>query len=552
MALPIFPLGDRAILVTLGDRIDPEVNDQVVALYERLVTVARIDFLTPAFCSLGIGYDPAIISFDNLSKLVQQQFELIRTASDREPRVVRIPVCYSVDFGIDLQQVAATTGLTCEQVIELHTSKTYRAYMLGFLPGFAYLGSVDNRLRVDRKLEPRMQVAMGSVGLAGEQTGVYPFEAPGGWQIIGRSPVSLYDRIEDSQNHDGQEGEGPLLVSPGDDVQFYQIDRAEFDSLFEQNHVVGEPIQNAVTQQEAAGVSLHFKTAGLRTVLQDLGRSGYQHLGVPSGGAMDRFSATIANRLVGNANDAALIEVTLMGPTIEIQGDCQIAITGGDLSPMLDGQPVAMWETIPVTGTQRLSFGSRRSGCRCYLAIAGEFQLPSWLGSVSVSPSGANPATAYRSLKGDTLEVVAGSQINNKRIFPAARRPVGLAETEGQTVEVEKTVQFFPGPEWDWFPAEQQEKFLNHRFKILPSSSSMGLRLSSFLDHPLEQSAMISSAVVPGVIQVTPSGQPILLMRDAQTTGGYPRIGVVRYEWLNEVAQLCPGDSIRFDLETSR
>ena len=548
MALPIFPLGDRAILVTLGDRIDPEVNDQVVALYERLVTVARIDFLTPAFCSLGIGYDPAIISFDNLSKLVQQQFELIRTAGDREPRVVRIPVCYSVDFGIDLQQVAATTGLTCEQVIELHTSKTYRAYMLGFLPGFAYLGSVDNRLRVDRKPEPRMKVTAGSVGLAGEQTGVYPFEAPGGWQIIGRTPVSLYDRNEDGQSGNWQEGASQLSISPGDDVQFYQIDRAEFDLLFEQSQA-GELIQNEVTEPEPSGVSLHFKTAGLRTVFQDLGRSGCQHLGVPSGGAMDRFSATIANRLVGNVNDAALIEVTLMGPTIEIRGNCQIAITGGDLSPMLDGQPVAMWETIPVTGTQRLSFGSRRSGCRCYLAIAGEFQLPSWLGSVSVSPSGANPATAYRSLKGDTLEVVAGSQINNKRIFPAARRPVGLAGTEGQTVEVEKTVQFLAGPEWDWFSAEQQEKFLKHRFKILPSSSSMGLRLSSFFDSPLELPAMISSAVVPGVIQVTPSGQPILLMRDAQTTGGYPRIGVVLFECLNEVAQLCPGDSIRFELQ---
>ena len=547
MALPIFPLGDRAILVALGDRIDPEVNDQVVALYERLVADSRIDFLTPAFYSLGIGYDPAIISFDNLSKLVQQQFELIQTAGGREPRVVRIPVCYSVDFGVDLQEVAATKGLTCDQVIELHTSKTYRAYMLGFLPGFAYLGSVDHRLRVDRKPEPRMKVATGSVGLAGEQTGVYPFEAPGGWQIIGRTPVSLYDGNKDGQSRDWQGGESQLSISPGDDVQFYQIDRAEFDLLFEQSHVAGEPIQNEVAEQEAAGVSLHFKTAGLRTVLQDLGRSGNQHLGVPSGGAMDRFSATIANRLVGNADDAALIEITLMGPTIEIQGDCQVAITGGDFSPMLDGQAVAMWETIPVTGTQRLSFGSRRSGCRCYLAIAGEFQLPSWLGSVSISPPGANLGTEYRSLKSQTL-VVTDLRKDNKRIFPAVRRPVGLAGTEGQTVEVEKTVQFLPGPEWDWFSAEQQEQFLNHRFDILPSSSSMGLRLPSFLDSPLERPAMISSAVVPGVIQVTPIGQPILLMRDAQTTGGYPRIGVVLYESLNEVAQLCPGDSIRFEL----
>ena len=543
MALPILPLGDRAILVTLGDRIDSKVNDQVVALYQRLVNIdhAGIDFFTPAFCSLGVGYDPAIISFDNLSELVQQQFELIQTISAREPKVVRIPVCYSVDFGVDLQQVASTTGLTCDQAIELHTSKTYRAYMLGFLPGFAYLGSVDQRLRIDRKLEPRTKVTAGSVGLAGEQTGVYPFEAPGGWQIIGRTPISLYNRNQDSHNDESQ-----YLVSPGDYVQFYQIDRAEFDLLFEQSQVTPELVQDQVIEHGAAKISLHFKTAGLRTVLQDFGRSGYQHLGVPSGGVMDRFSATIANRLVGNADDAVLIEVTLMGPTIEIRGNCQIAITGGDLSPMLDGRPVAMWETIAVTGTQRLSFGSRRSGCRCYLAIAGEFQSPSWLGSVSVSPSGADTATAYRSFKGDSLLVVPSSQANNKRIFPEVRRPSGLIGTEDRTVE--KTIQVFPGPEWDCFSAKQQEKFLNHRFEILPSSSSMGFRLSSFLDQSLELSSMISSAVVPGVIQVTPSGQPILLMRDAQTTGGYPRIGAVRYELLNEVAQMCPGDSIRFEL----
>ena len=543
MPLRILPLGDRAILVTLGDGIDPAVNDQVVALYERLVngTDAGIDFFTPAFCSLGVGYDPAVICFDELSKLVQQQFELIQTIGGREPRVVRIPVCYSADFGVDLEQVAATTGLTCQQVVELHTNKTYRAYMIGFLPGFAYLGSVDRRLRVDRQREPRLKVAAGSVGLAGQQTGVYPCEAPGGWQIIGRTPVSLY-----GSNEDWQEGECQFLVSPGDDVQFYPIDRTEFDLLFEQSRVVPDQMQPEVVDDRAGGVSLYFKTDGLRTVFQDLGRTGYQHLGVPAGGAMDRFSATIANRLVGNADDAVLLEATLMGPTIEIRGDCQIAVTGGDLSPMLDGRPVAMWETVKVVGAQRLSFGSRRSGCRCYLAIAGEFRLPSWLGSVSVSPAGANPATEYRSFKGETVEVVASPRASGKRIFPEVRRPAGLMVSEGRAVEIK--VQVLPGPEWDWFSAEQQEAFLGGCFEVLPSSSSMGLRLSGFLDQPLELPVMISSAVVPGVIQVTPSGQPILLMRDAQTTGGYPRIGVVCYEGLDEVAQLCPGDSIRFEL----
>lgn len=535
MDLPILPLGDRAILVLLGDRIDPEVNDQVIALLERLVKVGDvgIEFCTPAFCSLGIGYDPVVISYGDLSELVQQQFEMLQAVSDRERKLVRIPVCYTADLGVDLERVATTTGMTCEQVVELHTSKTYRAYMLGFLPGFAYLGSVDRRLRVDRQAEPRVKVAAGSVGLAGEQTGVYPCDAPGGWQIIGRTPVSLYGQSEDQQNEMSR-----FLISPGDEVEFYSIDQAEYDSLREQSIAADFQTHEAVASQITDAISLHFKTAGLRTVVQDFGRSGYQHLGVPSGGVMDRFSGAIANRLVGNADDAALIEITLMGPAIEISGDCRIAITGANLSPALDGQAVAMWETISVVGTQRLSFGSRQSGCRCYLAIGGEFQLPRWLGSVSM--------TEHRSLKGETLTVAANLRAGNKRIFPEARRPVGLLEGAG--LPVERVLQVLPGPEWDWFSAEQQAEFLGHRFEILPSSNSMGYRLSSFTAQPLELPAMVSSAVVPGVIQVTPSGQCILLMRDAQTTGGYPRIGVVVFESLNEVAQLCPGDSIRFEL----
>ena len=548
MALSIQRLGDRAILVTLGTRVDPKINDQVIALHQRLVNAdgAEIDFFTPAFCSLGIGYDPAVLSYDALCELVRQEFERIKTVGEHERKLVRIPVCYSPDLGIDLEHVAASTGITLEQVVQLHTGKTYRAYMLGFLPGFAYLGSVDQRLRVDRHAQPRVKVAAGSVGLAGQQTGVYPCEAPGGWQIIGRTPVSLHGPSPGDSPSPG-DTENPFLVSPGDEVQFYQIDQAEFDALSAQNNCEHADTQTALTIHTADSVSLHFKTAGLRTAVQDFGRTGYQHLGVPSGGVMDRFSATIANRLVGNADDAALIEITLMGPTIEITGDCQIAITGADLSPMLDGQAVAMWETIPVTSTHQLRFGSRQNGCRCYLAIAGEFQVASWLESVSVSPSGADSATAYQSLKDKTMSVIANPAPTNKRIFPEGQRPVQLVRANDGPIETR--IHFLPGPEWDWFSAEQRSDFFSHRFEILPNSNSMGYRLSSFLSQPLDSPAMISSAVVPGAIQVTPSGQCILLMRDAQSTGGYPRMGVALYDSLNEVAQLRPGDSIRFELK---
>ena len=556
MRLPIIPLGDRAILVDFGDRIAPEVNDQVIALFERLVELANdaIEFCVPAFCSLGIGYDPVAICYADLCLLVQQQFDLIQSrVGERERPKVRIPVCYSPTLGFDLEHVSETTGLSRQQIIELHTSKTYRAYMLGFLPGFAYLGSVDAALRVDRRHEPRLKVAAGSVGIVGEQTGVYPCDAPGGWQIIGRTPISTVRQSDASDAHDHSD-KNQFLIAPGDEVEFYPIDQAEFDSILEKSLAVNQPTAASTTQVNDDSTSLNFKMAGLRAVVQDFGRTGCQHLGIPIGGVMDRFSATIANRLVGNTDHATLIEIALLGPAIEFSGDCQIAITGADLSPKLDGHSVSMWETVSVVGQQRLSFGARQVGCRCYLAIAGDFEPPQRLGSSSPSATGAPMADdgwllGGSLLKGQTVTVSRNRpSVSHKRIFPVELRPACLVgdcqQASGNPVE--HLISISKGPEWDWFSDRQRSAFFEHRFEVLANSNSMGFRLSSFLDQDCELPSMISSAVVPGVIQVTPSSQCILLMRDAQTTGGYPRIGVVDYEALNDVAQLCPGDRIRF------
>ena len=553
MDFQINPLGDHAMLVQISNRIDPKINDQVIALHSRLANIVadKVLFFTPAFCSLGIGFDPETISYDALAQIVQEQFEQIQIGVEFERRLIRIPVCYSTTYGIDLEHVEATTGLDREQIIQLHTSKTYQAHMLGFLPGFAYLGSVDPSLRVERKTEPRLHVAAGSVGLAGEQTGVYPCDAPGGWQIIGRSPVSLVLDSADNQ----------FLISPGDQVQFYSIDQAEFDSMSEKESIAATS-KNALLKQPAVGpkepiqiqpqsdlVSLHFKTAGLRTTVQDFGRTGHQHLGIPSGGAMDRFSAAIANRLVGNADHAAVVEISLMGPAIEIKGDCKIAITGADLSPKIDGQTAPMWETISISGCQRISFGSRKSGCRSYLAIAGEFMLPTWLGSVSPSRFGTGSTTQPDSLKGQTITITTASQPINKRRLPPSGRPVCLADNQPQPVT--RVIPMWAGIEWDWFSEQQRNAFLAHQFQILPNSNSMGYRLSSFTNQALDLPTVISSPVVPGTIQITSSGQAILLMRDAQTTGGYPRIGNVCHAALNDLAQLCPGDFICFKLTHS-
>lgn len=288
-------------------------------------------------------------------------------------------------------------------------------------------------------------------------------------------------------------------------------------------------------------IKMTFNSAGLQTTLQDFGRTGFQHLGVPHGGAMDRFSAAIANRLVGNPDEASVFEITLLGPSIEFHGDCQVSITGADLGPMIQGDPVPMWETLTLTRGTKLSFQGRRSGCRCYLAIGGVVAAEKWLGSVSPAPLGVSvPGLNSTAVRGRVFEVATGSRRLPRKIFSKGLRPD--LPVAGRLTEL----PIVCGPEWNWFSQNQQRSFLDCEFTLGSQSNRMGYRFNSFWDTKLSLPPMISSGVTPGVIQVAALGQPILLMRDAQTTGGYPRIAVVKNDAINLAAQLAPGDRVRF------
>lgn len=215
--------GDAALLVEFERVIDVEINRQVLGLREQLMAQGQfqIEFLTPAFCSLTIGFDPLVSSAAQLIGLVQQLSVSLNFEKHSQPKVVRIPVCYDLEFGLDLVDVARKCGMSVKEVVQTHQRPTYHAYMLGFLPGFAYLGSVDDSILVNRKANPRTEIPAGCVGLAGPQTGVYPCAAPGGWQIIGRTPIRMFDpKLEKGS-----------LVEPGDQVEFFAIDRSQFDVL---------------------------------------------------------------------------------------------------------------------------------------------------------------------------------------------------------------------------------------------------------------------------------------------------------------------------------
>jgi inhibitor of KinA len=214
---------DQSLLIYFGEKISAEVNEQLRRLLRllELEPIAGVRNLHPAYCSLLVNFDAMKWRHEGLEEKLREELERLERVTLPESREVEIPVCYGGDFGPDLRDVAAMHGLTAEQVIELHASKSYLVYFLGFVPGFAYLGELPEALVTPRLATPRKKVPAGSVGIAGNQTGVYPFETPGGWRLLGRTPVEMFrtDR------------EGLSLVAIGDRVRFMPVSRERFAEL---------------------------------------------------------------------------------------------------------------------------------------------------------------------------------------------------------------------------------------------------------------------------------------------------------------------------------
>ena len=212
-------MGDRSVLVELGDDISPVVNQQVRALFVGLDQrpIEGILELVPGYRSLLVVYDPLRVNIDKLQKKIDQTLSQLDASQLPAPRTVEIPVVYGAEYGPDLEWVADFQKITPKEVIRLHTQPVYRVYMIGFMPGYPYLGEVHDGLVTPRRDTPRTHVPQGSVAIAQKQTGIYPVESPGGWQLIGRTPVSMFDPCKES----------PSFLEMGDQVKFYAISKEE-------------------------------------------------------------------------------------------------------------------------------------------------------------------------------------------------------------------------------------------------------------------------------------------------------------------------------------
>lgn len=529
------PCGDRSLLLYLGDEIDPGLNERVHALANTLRQKRHpaVVEVTPSYHCLLIEYDPIRLRMDQLEELIRSAAE-DPAQSALTPRTVEIPICYGGEHGPDLETVAAQSGFSADEVIHRHIEPLYRVYGLGFSPGFPYLGGLDPAIATPRLAEPRVRIPGGSVGIGGNQTGIYPGAGPGGWQIIGQTPTHLFDPHR----------QPPCLLEPGVSVRFVPIDEVRYGEL-----AVASATAEPVLPSYAEGkTGLRILQPGLSTTIQDLGRRGFMGCGVPLAGAVDFRSLMVGNWLLGNRARTAALEITVSGPEVEFTGPIAFCVTGApipaELIPAGGGSPIPVsgWTTQLAGPGDRLRLGTASAGCRSYLCVAGGIDLPPVLGSLSedlfahVGPLG-RPVRA-----GDWLPL--GLPIHPPADLAGRSLPADSVPTFGG----EAIIRAVRGPQAEAFTDEAVAAFFGSEYRVGSQSDRQGLRLEGpalALAHA-HGADILSEPIPHGSIQVPANGQPILLMGNRQTTGGYTKIAVAVYNDLAAASQLRPGDRLRF------
>ena len=268
---------------------------------------------------------------------------------------------------------------------------------------------------------------------------------------------------------------------------------------------------------------------GLFTTIQDGGRHGYRNIGIPTSGFMDQESAWAANKIVDNDREESLIEITLKGPTLLFNNNCTISITGGDFSPLINDMPIKMYKSINVKLGDTLKINNTKNGARCYLAISGGINVKSIFGSKSFL---SNISESYYLRKGDEIKISDNS--NNK-----------ILKKNNLKFKLNRSMEVFKGPEFDLLSIKVKNMLFKNEFTIR-TNSRMAYNLEEKVQIGIK--SIISSPVLPGSVQLTPSGKMIILHRDCQTTGGYPRILQLNKSSLNHLSQIKSNEKIKFSL----
>lgn len=518
----IYPLSEEALTVQFDGAIEM-VHAQVLSLDKRLNEKPFDGFVesVPAYSTVTIYYDTFLLKntakspFRFVENWVQNLLETSIIEANQFTRCIEIPVCYEGVFAPDLNIVANQAGMTTDEVILRHTAKTYQVSMMGFLPGFAYLSGLDERIACPRKATPRLQIPAGSVGIAGQQTGIYPLDSPGGWQLVGTTPLQLF----------APEKENPFLIDADTNVRFYAISEEEFYRIKTLSKT------DVFVKQELITGGIEVLKAGLYSTIQDLGRRKFQRFGVPISGAMDVLAMIEANYLCANQPNTPVIEVTMGGLSLLFHEATRIALSGAGKAT-LNGIPCPFYKTIIVSESDQLSILFNGQGYRSYLAVSGGFATLQPMNSASTYPKAS---------LGDVLKKGTILPIGMLEDSSVEKRSLPIRYPSNQVV-----IRVLQGQEFCWMKDESQEVFYSKPFSLTNQSDRMGYRLSGEALHLANTNQLLSTAVTKGTIQLTPAGDLIILMSDAQTCGGYPRVGQVIWSDLSLLAQLKPQDTLQF------
>jgi KipI family sensor histidine kinase inhibitor len=513
-ALRFAAVGDRALAAYPDEPEDPAASARVRAL-DRALRARPFEGLVeavPSVRSLLVVFDPSVAGAERAVAAVRS---LAAAADAPDAGALHVvPTRYGGEDGPDLPEVARACGLSEDAFVARHCEREYRALMLGFRPGFAYLGWLPEELRTRRKATPRVRVPAGSVAVAALQTAIYPSASAGGWNLIGRTAIELFDPSQDP----------PVRIGPDDRVRFVPT---------------RDPIAEPGPRASRAGwtePALEVLDGGLATTVQDRGRAGHRRYGVPPAGVLDAPAAAAANAAAGNGPDRAVLECTVAGPVLRFLRPVRFALAGADLGAVLERSDLGAWPVPPAAAVLArpgnvLRFTGRVRGCRAYLALAGGLDVPILMGSRSTDLTAGFGGHEGRPLHaGDLLAVGPGD---------AEPRGVGVHAWSGTDDAI--VVRVVPGPQDDHFAPATLERFLAASWAVASTSDRAACRLAGPRLEHLGASEVSSEGMVPGSIQVPPDGQPIVMLADGPTTGGYPKIATVVSADLALLAQVLPG-----------
>ena len=521
------PLGDRALLIGVEDAAAGRTLD--AALRRNLAdagrTAADIDVVVGAATVL-VSVPLRVAELDPVRAAVARSLAEVGAADAGAPSAGRLVTMPCVFDGPDLDEVARLTGCSPDAVVAQLTAGPLSVGVMGFSPGFAYLEGLPERLQaVPRRARPRPVVAAGSVALANGYAAVYPTASPGGWQLVGRTGFPLFSPHE-----------APYAVlAPGDRVHFTLAGPGDAATPPTAAPPVWDPPSHARPVFEVVA-------PGLRAVLQDAGRPGVAAAGVPWAGPADPVSLTLANRLVGNPDDAAAIEATAGGLKLRGLSPCHVAVVGAAPEVRVDGHGVAGARVTPVPEGGLLEVGALRAGCRTYVAVAGGFLGPRLFGSVAsdeLSGLGPGPLAAGGRLYAGPWSPPLGDHLTDDD--PVADRDASAA------VEL----RVVAGPHAEVFTPDALAQLAEREFVVDASSNRVGIRLLADgaapvpVPHTESGGRLDSHGVVTGVVQVPTGGQPVVLGPDHATLGGYPVLAVVAAADHGRLGQCGPGTRVR-------